>query len=332
VPEVIPELVYVIGLFFAVVGYLTARGLLATWTHSLGYVFQWLAVHLALRIPTPFGSVHVDLGGPFKAIDTWAVTALQNWCAGAEIEMGYCLHGMEKVARYMSEAIDLLARETSQTFDALLHIHLPKWAKIAALAAVPPALLAKLIGQAIAHLRPEILRTVKVVEHAVPATVSRVVKYVHDGAIALPGWVIHLPRRLHGIDELNERLEKRLRKVETFAAAGVFAGILANLWGVSSKCVRSGGPIGKVARSLCGIEKSLLDDLLGLVADFFVLENICKVIPWLSTAASDIATPLVEALTPIAAGLCDPESSVAERLDVPQLYLSPPAESLTAGV
>jgi len=332
VPEVIPELVYVIGLFFAVVGYLTARGLLATWTHSLGYVFAWLAAHLELRIPTPFGSVHVNLGGPFKAIDTWAVTALQNWCAGAEIEMGYCLHGMEKVARYMAEAVDLLARETSQTFDGLIHIHLPKWAKIAALAAVPPALLAKLIAQAVAHLRPEIGKVYHAIPERVAPKVAKVARAVSGGAVALPGWVIHLPRRLHGIDELNERLEKRLRKVESFAAAGVFAGILANLWGVSSKCVRSGGPIGKVARSLCGINKSLLDDLLGLVADFFILTNICDVIPLLEVAASDVAEPLVETLTTITKDTVKCIGTPTPTITVPQLYLPTSVASLTAGL
>lgn len=84
----------------------------------------------------------------------------------------------------------------------------------------------------------------------------------------------------------------------------------------------------KLGRGGCGMPSNWLDDLLALLTDFLVLENICTVLPWLETAASDIGVPLVEALAAVAnAGVCHG----AERstpLHVPALHL-PPDEGVT---
>lgn len=269
-PEIIPELVFVIGLFFAVVGYMVARGLLATWTHSIGYLLQWLAAHARVPVPAGFHTYHVDFGGPFRAVDSWMVTALQNWCAGAEIEMGYCLHGMEKVARFTAAAIDYLARETAQTFDWLLSVHLPKIGAVLHAAAFPLALVRHLIAVAIAHLRPELVKTVKVIEHTVTRTIPNVAHAVGAGAVALPGWVIHLPGRVKGLEGDATRLGRRLRRIERLVGAAAFAGLMANaIGGVTARCIRNGN-IGRTARLLCGLDSGVLATLL---AGFAVLEG-----------------------------------------------------------
>jgi hypothetical protein len=100
------------------------------------------------------------------------------------------------------------------------------------------------------------------------------------------------------------QLRKRIGLLEAGAGATAVAITMANVLGIPNWRCLTRGPLGRTARSLCGIPSSLLNDLLGLVADFFILENVCVMLPWLETAASEIGTPLVEVLTVVGAGLC----------------------------
>ena len=273
-PEAIPALVYVIGLFFAIVGYVTARGLLATWTHSLGYMFEWLAKELRFHVTILFKTVVIDLGGPFRAVDGWVRTALQNWCTGAEIEMGYFLHGLEELARYMAEAIDILARETAQTFDGLVNVHLPKWARNAIAVAFPLGYLAKLIADQVRKAIPQVRREVHTITHTIDHTVTRVI--VKTGAVALPG-ALGLPKIRRDIGSLwkwRTHAEARLRKVEGLFAAGVMAAVLANALGIATRCVRRGN-VAKAARSICGLDSSLFESLLG---DLIAITSVLSVV------------------------------------------------------
>lgn len=304
-PLAIAELGFIVGLFFAIVGYTTARGLLATWTHSLGYLLQWLGEHLRFHIhirgvPDP----RIDLGGPFRAVDRAIVTALQNWCTGAEIEMGYCLHGLERVGRYMAQAIDYLARETSETFDWLIHVHIPKWVKYAATAAFPFAWITKLVVSEIAKHLPHIRREIKVIEHAVPQRIVQVFKFA--GAATLPG-VLGLPhiwREIHGLTKRNLRLSKRLHRVEALLGVAAFAGVLAQTFGVSARCVRSGGPIGRVARRLCGLSARGLEDILGLIVDAFLFTNICQALTLIERGFSFIEPEITAFITAVETMAC----------------------------
>ena len=273
-PEVIPDLVLIIGLFFAVVGYLTARGLLATWTHSLGYVFAWLASQLPdinTHIP---GVPRINLKAPFQAIDNWVITALQTWADGAEIQMGYCLHGLEKVARYTAEALDFLARETDHTFDALVRVHLPKWAKAILAGALPIALLTKLIADQVRKALPTVRREIHTVTHTLEHVTVQTVKTVVRTSVAFPPWVIRLPGRVRGLEHDASQLGKRLRKVEGLFAAGVMAAVVANVLGVATRCLRSGN-IGRSARQVCGADSSLIDSLLG---DLLAITSVLSVV------------------------------------------------------
>jgi hypothetical protein len=261
VPEAILPLVYVIGIFFAVVGYAFARGALATWGNSVGYLLQWLATHARIDFSVLHKHVSLDLGGPFRAVDREVVSALQAWANGAEIEFGYCLHGLEQVARYTAQAIDYLARETSETFDWLVNVHIPKWVKYAAGASLPVGWLTKLIAGQIAKHLPHLRSEIHTVERTLPGKVVTIFKYASTAA--LPG-LLGLPK-IHGditnLWKWRTKAEKRLHKVEGIAAAGVFAGLLANALGIATKCVRSGN-VAKTARRICGMDANLLENLL----------------------------------------------------------------------
>lgn len=260
-PAVIPELVLVVGLFFAVVGYLFARGALATWTHTVGFLLHAIASALVFSIPLGFRSKKIDLGGPVRALDNAVVSAIQAWADGAEIEMGYCLHGLAHVAQYMAQAIDILGRETAHTFDWLVHVHIPRWVKYAATAAFPFAWITKVIAAQIAKALPHIRTEIHTVTHDLPRVTVKVLRQTIGGAVALPPWVIHLPRRLRRDEAALGRHAKRLGRVEGLFAAGVMAGVLANVLGIATKCLRTGN-VGKTARRLCGLDANLLESLL----------------------------------------------------------------------
>jgi hypothetical protein len=307
VPVVIPELVYIIGLFFAVVGYMAARGLLASWSHSIGFLLEWVAAHARIGFSVLHKRVALDFGGPFRSVDHAVVTALQNWCDGAEIEMGYCLHGLEKVARHMAQAIDYLARETSETFDWLVNVHIPKWVKYAAGASLPVAWLTKLIAGQIAKAIPHLRNEYHTIERQLPGKVITIFKYA--SIAALPG-LLGLPK-IHGditnLWKWRTKAEKRLRKVEGIAAAGVFAGLLANSLGITTRCVRSGN-VGKFARRLCGLDNLIADALLADLAFVAGTISIVEFAKALQKAAPIVATSLVYVVDEIPIAVKDAEA------------------------
>src|SRR4051794_39264709 len=111
-PEALVPLGYMVMLFAAFVGYITARGMLATWTHSIGWLLQWLSVHARVRLRIPhIRTFHIDFGRPFRSANAAVLEALQTWATGAEIEMGYALHGLAQIWDWTVQATEELARE-----------------------------------------------------------------------------------------------------------------------------------------------------------------------------------------------------------------------------
>jgi hypothetical protein len=173
---------------------------------------------------------------------------------------------------------------------------------------------------------PRFLRLVHVAAHAATKPIEQALTIPHLGeiqwihrhwkaltaALAFAATIPALPNLWqlpHGIGipeswvRWRTRVDRRLTKVEGIAAAGVMAGLMANVLGVSARCLRSGN-VGKMSRALCGAPTRALEDLLGLVADFFILENVCALLPYLETGISAVALPVVELLTVAGSGIC----------------------------
>src|SRR5207244_3718268 len=105
------------------------------------------------------------------------------------------------------------------------------------------------------------------------------------------GGVFQLPRAFRDFAKWKERVNKRLTKLEVAAGATAFAVLMANVLGVSARCLRSGN-IGKTARKLCGLSSTALNDLLGLLVDVVIFTDICKVIELLNEGLSIIEGPI----------------------------------------
>lgn len=103
--------------------------------------------------------------------------------------------------------------------------------------------------------------------------------------------------------------------VGTFAYA-ISVAIGVNAW----KMIRCAGFGNFWNTRKCGLWSDL-EGLLALFADTFLLTNICDLLPFLETAVSDVADPLVVGLTDIGAGLCSGGIGPAPILAVPALSL-----------
>lgn len=135
-----------------------------------------------------------------------------------------------------------------------------------------------------------VLPRLRTIEHELDWTIPRDIAGLRAGARSLTD-------RLEALFQRTKKLDALLG---TAALTGAVAIALSRLDLGWIRCRN----VGRVGKQICGINSSLLDDLLGLIVDFFILENVCALIPLLETAASEIGTPLVEALTAVGAGLC----------------------------
>jgi hypothetical protein len=283
---IIPELVLAVGLFFVVVGYVFARGALATWTHSFGFAFLWLGAALVIKIPIPhFRDVRVDLGRPFRAVDHAVVTALQNWCAGAEITIGYLLHGMARLATMMGQAIDTLARETSETFEWLVHRHIPRWVRHAVELAFPLAWLHKIIAHAIRRAIPAVRKEIHTVRHEVTHEVTHIVRRAAPVVLPIPLGLPHIRAEIRGLTRRNLRINRRLHRLEKLLGVAAMAAAMANVLGLPNWRCLTRGNIGRAARHWCGLDKLLVDLLLLGSVEAFVATDMCEFTHLLGIAA-----------------------------------------------
>ena len=153
-------------------------------------------------------------------------------------------------------------------------------------------------------------------------------------AVTLPGEIAGVKSREGVLEKEYANLRERTKAIEDGAiktwdwitshpasvAAGAFAGAVSiALSRLGFGWIRCPG-VGRVGNAVCGLPANLLDDLLGLLADYFILTNICDLLPILETVASDVGTPLVEALTAVGAGLCS-GAEKAPPLGLPALIL-----------
>jgi hypothetical protein len=105
-------------------------------------------------------------------------------------------------------------------------------------------------------------------------------------------------------------------KYLTWATAIVAAGLGSALFNFF-KCPTF---LNKTLGRQCGFWNGL-EDLFGLFIDTLLLANVCEILPFLETAVSDVADPIVIALTDVGAGLCSGGIGAAPALNVPALSL-----------
>lgn len=256
-------LFYALAGFTAIVGYVVVRGLLASWTHSIGFMLQWLKSELSFTIHVSFVHTTVDLGGPFGAVDNLVVSALQSWAQGLEAEAGYFFHGSTSMLDWLAGQVQGLADDTADTFDWLINHHIPKFGKYVLPAALLLPNLIRLIDQEIHRLVPPAEKLAHAAEHIVKPEVIRITRYI--GATAIPSpWAIPRFRDwAHDLSRWRELTNRRVGRLEKILGIGGLAALITATFGAEItrflRCKNTRG----IAKSWCGAD---LSGLLGLLA------------------------------------------------------------------
>jgi hypothetical protein len=296
-------------------------GLKATWQFTFGAIFDRIG---GIKIGTWPHKIR-----PFGFLSDFSHTvenAIGDAAAGYEHAMGFWFHQSARLQGWIVGETFTLAHRTLHFGDWLVHTHLPRQLRWALTALFPWPTLYRVVRHLIEAAMPRVSHVAHAAAHAATTPLYRTIAIPHlaeiqwlhrhwkaltaavagaGAAVLHPG--IAIPRLWRGIDDVESdlrKLAKRVSRTEALFGATAMSLAIANVLGLrSANCLRK-GPLGRVSRALCGAPTGLLNDLVGLLADFFILENVCTMLPWLETAASEIGTPVVEVLTEVGAGLC----------------------------
>ncbi len=312
-PEAAPALLDALPPLFVLAGCLFALGLIKLLDAFVRALFGFL-IHTLNGIP--FVSVGSTL---LHAVESAITEALGAAEVKLDSTVGASFHKLARIA-------DKLGRELWNKSQLIFGLA----ALIVTLLDFANAqkLWNSLVGKQQATLAPRIARVERHAHaetKAVAATATHAAHVAHataaTGTLVWEPDIAKLRHRTRAIEDSLGRAWHWIRAhplvlAESAAVAVVTAalGRLGLRWLRCSKW-------SKLGPRVCGLPTSLFEDLLGLVADFFFLTNVCEVIPWLEAAFSTVAAPLVEALTYAGAGLCDPGASAPELLPAPTLHL-----------
>lgn len=304
-------------------GWAVALGLLYTWNATFHQIFKFIADALTFTIKLPLvGSRTVHLGGWATDIDTLARNALSDWAVGCEIIVGKLWYVFGWTVYETVSEIQSLAKDTLALGHWIVHTAVPTYVD-----GVTHLL----------HATTKVIHTTTTVVETKVTHLTKTVAAVSNHAVTvLDREVAGLRERLwhdervlehvatHGIDELPARLGTRLRKVEGLFGATVMAAVMANVLGVSARCLRKGN-IGRVSRALCGLSAEAFNDLLGLLVDVLIVEDVCQVIVLLEDALSLVQGPLNAFVDVVDGALCHGDYDAPPTIETPALHLPPVA-------
>ena len=303
------DLLLALGAFLL---WIVCLGLLWGWDYTFGNMLRTVASVLDFRVLR----IHVNLGGPLLALDHAMRVVLSKGVSTSDHAMGLFFHWAGVMLAWMANFAMATAKDTLRLAEWLTNIHIPNAAKWAARVAFPLAWLTKLIAQQIAKALPKIghiakytvTKTVAVVEK-IPRALERRLTKAEKKIVALAAAIAGIAGTLpiphsypkpgaiwRGLTRRTARLERRLHRVEGLFAAGVMAAVIANVLGVTARCLRSGN-VGKTARRICGMDPGLLESLLGdalLLAGTLSIVEFTKALEEIETVALDVLSAGIE--------------------------------------
>lgn len=283
-------------------GWVVALGLLYTWNATFHHIFAFIADALKFTIHIPLhGNVTLNLGGWATDIDTLARNALSDWAVGCEIMVGKLWYVAGWTVYETVTEISKLAQDTLSLGHWIVHTAIPTYV------------------DGVTHIIHSTTKVIHTTTTTVETKVTNLTRTVdtlaRHSVTVLDREVAGIRERLwrderllhreaaHGIDDLENDLWKLRRRVSVLTGATVFAAAMANVLGVSARCLRKGN-IGRVARSLCGLSSATLNDLLGLLVDVLIVEDVCQVIVLLEDALSVVQGPINGFVNVVGGALC----------------------------
>jgi hypothetical protein len=276
---------------------------LTSWlTHELGKHYQQIE-HVGVQWVAGL-SQYLKLMA--QATVPWAFTLSQAlyWLVRSEIPrlLRALPTRVERVVKSVGKEVTVI-RKTVYKF--------PKLSKAQVQAALAAVLPASLLGD-FALLR-WIRNHFTAIRHAA----------AHAGEIALP-----LPRIITRDlpvpwGRTITQIRKRLHRLEGLFGVTVLATAMAGVLGLPNWRCLTRGNIGKTARALCGLPANILNDFLGLLIDFLVINDICQIITLLDNAFSVIEQPLADFVGVVNGALCHGDYPGAPALSRVTLSLPP---------
>ncbi len=252
--------------------------MLWTYKHSIGALIEFLVKHTTIH--TPLGNV--PLLFPLAAANNFIMASMSTAALGLEVAGGRFFHALGVIVGWMVNLALYTATTMEHGFSWLRHVHIPKAALWAARVAFPLAWLTKLIAEQVAKAIPHTLKAAKGAAHAADVVIYRYPKAIGrrltktektlaalaaaiaalGGHVIHPGHTLSLPKSWYGLTKRLARLERRMHRAEGWLAVGALAAVMAQVLGVTARCLRSGN-VGKATRSICGMDEGLLQSLLG---------------------------------------------------------------------
>lgn len=304
----------------ALLAWMVCYGLLYGWKHTFGALID--AITSLLTIHTPLGSI--NFGWPLDQLNNAVQHALSVGVKDSEKAMGLFFHAAGVIVGWMVNYMLATATVMEHAIGWLIHVYIPGRASWAASLLYPPALIAKIVRSIIAKELPHIGRQAKAVAHDATTVIYRPVKVFGrrltkaekailalaaavaglGGHVLHPGHTLSLPKTWYGLTKRLAKLERRMHRAEGWLAAGVLAVAMANVLGISAKCLRGKGNVARVARRLCGLPATAIEDLLGLLVDILIVEDICQVVNLLSQGLTIIEGPIDTLVGVVGGSLC----------------------------
>ena len=121
----------------------------------------------------------------------------------------------------------------------------------------------------------------------------------------------------HDITALRKWVTDHIPLVGTAAFAGAVAWALSSIGLGGLRCPSL---LNSLKNRGCGLWNGL-EDLLGLFVDVTLFTNVCAILDFVSPFVSDVAAPIVTALTDVGAGLCEGGIGAPPALPEQTLYL-----------
>ena len=260
------------------------------------------------------------------------IDPISRMALGMEDAIVGFLHGVASAIESFVWSVRYVALRTYDAFNVLRHATIPRLLR----AAVQP--ITKVVhvhGRAIPASLRELVGTIPRLWAYARSLAGQI---AHDGTVAgkaftkaeaaaVPAIVTWAPQQIGFTRKQLARVLRKIRALpEWLTVAGVGAVAVYALSRIGAGWLRCSN-WQKIGRSGCRLPSRWLDDLLSLAADFLIVSNICMVIPWLETAFSEVAAPLVAVLTRAGAGICRGGAGAPELLPPPGLQLPAVADS-----
>lgn len=296
-------------------------------------IFIYLAVYIAKalfgvaggtlgRLPIIGGWIDSSLHSVEHKIVSWMARA----ATGVDDAIGWSLHQQARLVDWLGREI----RAHSNILYTLAALALgPGFAHAVRyeVAAIRRLLHATFGAQALSLHR--LLRLERTIERGIGHDVlPRVRSLEREFTHVVEHDVASLRARTKALDREYTRLYKWMRSHPWTAVTEAFVGAVAlALAKLGLDWIRCNTAKSVFKKHGCSLW-SKIDGLLGMFAEVALVTNICTVLPYLETAFSTVAAPLIATLTDIGAGLCTAGSAPPELLPTIDLYL-PAAPSAT---